>query len=100
MDAGSIAPVKSARILFPVAYVLSGDTIDNGQYFKSNDCDKDDYSRDCVGGETDVPASQQVQWQAHTRGQNILFADGHTKWYKGFDAGEMTFRYDSMHGWE
>jgi len=100
MDAGSIAPVKSARILFPVAYVLSGDTIDNGQYFKSNDCDKDDYSRDCVGGETDVPASQQVQWQAHTRGQNILFADGLTKWYKGFDAGEMTFRYDSMHGWE
>ena len=100
MDAGSIAPVKNARILFPVAYVLSGDTIDNGQYFKPNDCDKDDYSRDCVGGETDVPAYAQVQWQAHSKGQNILFADGHVMWYKGYDADEMTFRYDSMHGWE
>jgi prepilin-type N-terminal cleavage/methylation domain-containing protein/prepilin-type processing-associated H-X9-DG protein len=94
------APVKNTRILFPSALVLSGDTIDNAQYFDRNDCDKDDYSQDCVGGELDVPADEQVQWQAHTKGQNILFADGHTKWYKGYNVGEMTFRYDSMAGWE
>jgi len=97
---GGFAPVKNTSILFPTAYVLSGDTIDNAQYFATNDCDKDDYSQDCVGGEADVPANKQVQWQAHTKGQNILFADGHTKWYKGYNAGEMTFRYDSLSGWE
>ena len=93
-------PVKSTRILFPTAYVLSGDTIDNAKYFDRNDCDKDDYSQDCVGGELDVPATAQVHWQAHTKGQNILFADGHSKWYKGYNAVDMTFRYDSMTGWE
>jgi hypothetical protein len=39
-------------------------------------------------------------WQAHSLGQNLLFSDGHAKWYKGYDTNEMTFRYDSMHGWE
>ena len=98
--AGSFAADKNTRIQFPSAHVLAGDTIDNAQYFDRNDCDKDDYSQDCVGGETGVPANEQVQWQAHTRGQNILFADGHVKWYKGYNAAEMTFRYDSMTGWK
>jgi prepilin-type N-terminal cleavage/methylation domain-containing protein/prepilin-type processing-associated H-X9-DG protein len=92
-------PVKNTRILFPTAYVLSGDTIDNSQYFSADDCDKDDYSQDCVGGELDVPADQQVQWQAHSKGQNVMFADGHSKWYKGFNPGEMTFSYKAMTGW-
>ncbi|MEI9864420.1 MAG: prepilin-type N-terminal cleavage/methylation domain-containing protein [Limisphaerales bacterium] len=39
-------------------------------------------------------------WQVHSLGQNILFADGHAKWYKGYNTNEMTFRYDSMHGWQ
>ena len=98
--AGGFAAVKNTQISLPAAYVLSGDTIDNAQYFDRDDCDKDDYSQDCVGGELDVPANEQVQWQAHTKGQNLLFADGHTKWYKGYNAGEMTFRYDAMSGWE
>jgi prepilin-type N-terminal cleavage/methylation domain-containing protein/prepilin-type processing-associated H-X9-DG protein len=96
--ANGFAPVDSRRISFPAAFVLSGDTIDNDQYFSSDDSDKDDYTQNCVGGETNgTPA---VEWQAHGKGQNLLFADGHVKWYKGYDAGEMTFRYDSMHGWE
>jgi prepilin-type processing-associated H-X9-DG protein len=78
--------------------VLSGDTIDNGLYFATNDCDKDDYSQNCVGGPANgTPA---VGWQAHSKGQNVLFADGHSRWYKGYDTNEMTFRYDSLHGWE
>jgi prepilin-type N-terminal cleavage/methylation domain-containing protein/prepilin-type processing-associated H-X9-DG protein len=92
------APVKSTRLLFPFAYVLSGDTVDNGKYFDRNDCDKDDYSQNCVGGPANgTPA---VQWQAHSQGQNILFADGHSMWYRGYTPYEMTFRYDSMHRWE
>ncbi|HVU07982.1 MAG TPA: prepilin-type N-terminal cleavage/methylation domain-containing protein [Verrucomicrobiae bacterium] len=98
IDAGQFAAVKNTRILFPSAYVLSGDTIDNAQYFFRDDCDKDDYSQNCVGGE--VNGTPAVQWQAHNKGQNILFADGHAKWYKGYDTNEMTFRYASMHGWE
>jgi prepilin-type N-terminal cleavage/methylation domain-containing protein/prepilin-type processing-associated H-X9-DG protein len=98
--AGGFAPVKNTQILFPTAYVLSGDTIDNAQYFDRDDCDKDDYTQDCVGGEQDVPENEQVEWQAHRKGQNILFADGHAQWFKGYDTNAMTFRYNSMSGWE
>ena len=96
--ANGFAPVKSTLIQFPAAYVLSGDTIDNAQYFLREDCDKDDYSQNCVGGAAN--GSPVVQWQAHTKGQNILFADGHTKWYHGYNANEMTFRYSTMSAWE
>ncbi len=95
---GIFGSVKSTQISFPSAFVVSGDTIDNAQYFLREDCDKDDYTQNCVGGaDNGVPF---VQWKAHSRGQNILFADGHVKWYKGYDTNEMTFRYDSMHGWQ
>ena len=88
------ASADSKRILFPSAYVLSGDTLD----FETNDADKDDYTQNCVGG----PANgiQWEQWQAHNNGQNVLFADGHAKWYSGYNTNEMTFRYESIHGWE
>ena len=86
--------VDSKRIMFPSAYVLSGDTLD----FETNDADKDDYTQNCVGG----PANgiQWEQWQAHNNGQNVLFSDGHAKWYNGYNTNEMTFRYEAIHGWE
>jgi len=88
------ASVNSKQILFPAAYVLSGDTLD----FDPSDADKDDYSQNCVGGPTNgIPWEE---WQAHSGGQNILFADGHAKWFGGYNPNEMTFRYDSMHGWQ
>jgi prepilin-type N-terminal cleavage/methylation domain-containing protein/prepilin-type processing-associated H-X9-DG protein len=96
--AGGFAPVDVKRIRFPTAYVLSGDTIDNGQYFGQNDSDKDDYTQNCVGGPAN--GTPWVDWPAHSKGQNILFADGHAKWYNGYNTNEMAFRYDSMHGWE
>jgi len=92
--ADDFAPVDSKRILFPSAYVLSGDTAD----FATNDADKDDYTQNCVGGE--VNGTPAMVWQVHSKGQNILFDDGHTQWYKGYNTNDMTFRYDSMHGWE
>jgi prepilin-type N-terminal cleavage/methylation domain-containing protein/prepilin-type processing-associated H-X9-DG protein len=95
---GQEAAVNARQILFPAAYVLSGDTIDNGQYFSPDDADKDDYSQNCVGGF--VNGTPAVDWQAHNGGQQILFADGHVKWYRGYQTNEMTFRYDSMQGWE
>ena len=88
------AAVEVKRILLPSALVLAGDTLD----FNVEDCDKDDYTQNCVGGpENGIPWEE---WQAHSKGQNILFADGHSKWYKGYDTNEMTFSYTSMSGWE
>ena len=90
------APVDSKQIRFPDAYVLSGDTVWNTG--NSIDADKDDYTQNCVGGPANgTPAEE---WQMHSKGQNILFGDGHAKWYNGYDTNEMTFRYDSIHGWE
>ena len=93
----NFACLNGKEILFPAAYVLSGDAPWMGTECTS-DADKDDYSFNCVGGPTNgVPAKE---WQSHNRGQNILFDDGHAKWYRGYEINEMTFRYDSMHGWQ
>jgi prepilin-type N-terminal cleavage/methylation domain-containing protein/prepilin-type processing-associated H-X9-DG protein len=86
--------VNGRRILIPTAFVLGGDTVD----FDPLDADKDDYTQNCVGGAAN--GSPALDWQTHNRGQNLLFADGHAKWFKGYDTNEMTFRYDSMHGWQ
>jgi prepilin-type N-terminal cleavage/methylation domain-containing protein/prepilin-type processing-associated H-X9-DG protein len=104
--AGGFAPVNNNSIKFPSAYVLSGDTCgipnettdEDGQNFDPLDADKDDYSQNCVGGSAN--GSPYELWQVHALGQNILFADGHARWYKGYNAAEMTFRYDSIAGWE
>lgn len=105
--ASSFAPVNTTAIKFPSAYVLSGDTcgIPNkssgegtGETFDPLDADKDDYSQNCVGGETN--GTPYELWQVHSLGQNILFSDGHSRWYKGYNYNDMTFRYDSIQGWQ
>ena len=93
--AGDRASVDTRQILFPSFLVMGGDTID----FSPDDSDKDDYSQNCVGGET-VPGEPWAKWQTHNLGQNVLFADFHAKWYKAYSTNEMTFRYESIHGWE
>ena len=89
-----LASVISFKIQFPVAHVLTGDTLD----FDPLDADKDDYTYNCVGGAAN--GSPWLGWQAHRKGQNLAFEDGHVKWYPGYNPNEMTFRYDSMHGWQ
>lgn len=104
--ADEAASVNEQQIHFPSAQVLSGDTCgipnetidEDGGTFDPLDSDKDDYTQNCVGGEEN--GTPYELWRVHSLGQNILFADGHVKWYKGYDTNEMTFRYDSMHGWE
>jgi prepilin-type N-terminal cleavage/methylation domain-containing protein len=94
--ANGFASVDSKRIRFPAAYVLSGDTLD----FQPADADKDDYTQDCIGNAVDPNGNDTVEnWQAHGKGQNILFEDGHARFYKGYNTNEMTFRYDSMEWW-
>jgi len=94
------AAVNTRLIKYPAAYVLSGDTTSDAEkrIFYPEDADKDDYSQNCVGGREN--GLHYVQWQVHSLGQNILFDDGHTKWYKRYVTNEMTFRYDTMHSWQ
>ncbi len=104
--AEAFASVNNNAIKYPSAFVLSGDTCgipnettdEDGRNFDPLNADKDDYTQNCVGGSAN--GSPYELWQVHAYGQNILFADGHAKWCKGFSPAEMTFRYDSMSGWE
>jgi prepilin-type N-terminal cleavage/methylation domain-containing protein/prepilin-type processing-associated H-X9-DG protein len=100
--ASTFAAVKGTAILFPSAFVLSGDTAGTksngaGLQFDPQDADKDDYTQNCVGGAASPDITE--YWQIHSKGQNVMFADGHSKWYKGFNAGEMTFAYATMTNW-
>ena len=92
----SFASVDTREIKFTAAQVLSGDTA--WTTVGLTDADKDDYVNNCVGGATN--GNPWAGWQVHNQGQNILFTDAHVKWYKGYVPSEMTFRYDSMHGWQ
>ncbi len=94
------APVRSTAIMFPSAFVLGGDTagVKGGRIiFDPLDADKDDYTQNCVGGAADDSLTE--FWQIHSKGQNVMFADGHSKWYKIFNPGEMTFSYNVMTNW-
>jgi prepilin-type N-terminal cleavage/methylation domain-containing protein len=91
---GNRGSVNGRLILYSSALVLGGDTVD----FDPLDADKDDYDQNCVGGPTNgTPA---LAWQTHSLGQNIMLSDGHARWFKGYDANAMTFRYDSVHAWQ
>ena len=100
VETGVDAAIKSSRLLYPSSFVLGGDTcgIAGGAlHFNPLDADKDDYSQNCVGGAASDSVTE--YWQIHVKGQNVMFADGHAKWYKGFNPGEMTFGYNVMTNW-
>jgi prepilin-type processing-associated H-X9-DG protein len=83
------------------AFVLAGDTFSsvasNLTTFASFDCDKDDYSQNCVGGP--LNGSPWKEWRRHSGGQNILFTDGHVQWFAQYVPTLMTFRYDGLYAW-
>lgn len=91
VEAGDRESVDRRAIMFPSAYVLGGDTFSGPGMFAPDDCDKDDYSRNLVGGSD--------PWQRHGATQNLLFGDGRVQSYTGYDPLEMTFRYYVMAGW-
>jgi prepilin-type N-terminal cleavage/methylation domain-containing protein/prepilin-type processing-associated H-X9-DG protein len=103
---GNDAAVNATEIRFPSVYVLSGDTcgvpnqsVGEGPDFTFDplDADKDDYSQNCVGGPTN--GTPYELWQVHSGGQNVLFGDGHAKWYNSYNANEMTFHYTVIADW-
>lgn len=60
-------------------YILSGDT---NWAFDPTDADPDNYTQDTLFSFTSP---------AHSGSVNILFADGHVKSHRRFDAGQMTY---------
>jgi hypothetical protein len=96
--ANSYAPLDSKQIRFHTAYVLSGDAPWYDTKNNINDADKDDYTHNCVGGK--INGTPAKAWQMHNRGQDLLFEDGHARWYQGYVTNEMTFRYESIQGWK
>jgi prepilin-type N-terminal cleavage/methylation domain-containing protein/prepilin-type processing-associated H-X9-DG protein len=94
----AFAATDTRRIAYPTAFVVSGDTFSRNGSFSVTDADKDDYSQNCVGGEANGTPS--IEWQRHNSGQNLLFADGHVKRFTRYNPELMTFRYDSMQGWQ
>jgi len=102
VSTGTFGSLNGAAILFPSAFVLGGDTAGTltnsaGLKFDPQDADKDDYSQNCVGGAANEGITE--YWQIHSKGQNVMFADGHSKWYKGYNPREMTFAYKVMTNW-
>jgi prepilin-type N-terminal cleavage/methylation domain-containing protein len=101
-DNDAACSLDSRMIVYPAALVISGDTGWNPATplitGTNEDADKDDYTQNCVGGA--VNGSPAMIWQVHTDTQDLLFADGHARGYKGYNTNEMTFRYDSIHGWQ
>ncbi len=106
LQANAFASLNETSIRFPSAYVLSGDTCGvpnntvgegNGRTFDPYDADKDDYVQNCVGGPNN--GTPYELWQVHSGGQNILFSDGHSKWYNSYNANEMTFHYTVIASW-
>jgi len=85
-------------------FVLAGDTVSGPNIgsglFQPLDCDKDDYSQNCVGGPANAGGQNWLDWRRHGNGQNILFADGHVQHYSQYKPADMTFRYDTPAGWE
>jgi prepilin-type N-terminal cleavage/methylation domain-containing protein/prepilin-type processing-associated H-X9-DG protein len=102
MAEGRLAAVKTMAIRYPACFVLSGDTAGTatnsaGLQFDPLDADKNDCTQNCIGGAADPSITE--FWQIHAGGQNVLFADGHTRWYRGFSEYEMTFAYTNLAYW-
>jgi len=97
IDAGNKrASVCRKRIRYPATFILSGDC---NCLFNEEDCDKDDYSQNCLGFEEWKTDSTHYLKPYHSGGLNVLFADGHVSWFTEFEPDKMTFRYYSFSPW-
>ncbi len=93
-------PVLRSLIEYPSALILGGDC--NYKPFNILDCDRDDYTQECLGW-WDVLGGKDTDkyWMPwHSKGLNVIFADGHVRWFDRFDGAKMTYSYDAYTTWK
>ena len=88
----TFASVKREFIRYSSSFVLSGDT---NFKFEEPDCDKDDYTQNCLGWTEDSKHRK----PSHAGGLNVAFADYHVKNFASYDPKRMTFRYKEYSDW-
>ena len=100
IDAGQYAPVNAAKIMFPsdLSWLVIRRGRWTGRFFLTRSTRTRMILHRIVWVGAADPSLTEY-WQVHSKGQNILFADGHSKWYKYFNAGDMTFGYNVMTNW-
>ncbi len=90
--------VRQDWFQYPSIYVLGGDC--NRKPFSPQDCDRDDYTQDCLGWKQIASAQPDIFWNPwHRNGLNVMFADGHVNWYDQFVSNAMTFVYNDYTNW-
>lgn len=91
--------VRRSMIEYPAAFVLGGDC--NYKPFDIMDCDRDDYSQNCLGWWDTLGGKETNEYWLpyHNRGLNVIFADGHVSWFDRYEPGLMTFSYDDYTDW-
>jgi len=89
---GGPASTSRKKILYPSAFVMGGDS---DYRFSEPDCDKDDYTQNCLGWKEDADHRA----PHHSGGLNVLFGDGHVAWHDNYDPSDMTFRYGEYSDW-
>ncbi len=92
--------VRRSRIEYPSAQILGGDC--NRKPFDITDCDRDDYTQNCLGWWSLVNNGKDtsIYWLPwHSKGLNVIFADAHVSWFKEFDGAKMTYSYDDYATW-
>jgi len=86
-------------IEYPSVYVLGGDC--NRIPFTPEDCDRDDYTQQCLGWKDLALAAPEIFWEPwHDGGLNVIFADAHVNWYTNFVGNAMTFSYNDYKNWD
>jgi prepilin-type N-terminal cleavage/methylation domain-containing protein len=78
-------------IRYPSAFVIAGD---NNFNFPEPDCDKDDYTQNCLGWVADA-----THWKPQHGGLNVTFQDTHVKLFKKYEDRKITFRYKEYSDW-
>jgi prepilin-type N-terminal cleavage/methylation domain-containing protein/prepilin-type processing-associated H-X9-DG protein len=90
--------VRRSLIEYPSAHVLGGDC---NRIFARWDCDRDDFTQQCLGWTDVVAAEPDRYWNRwHKGGLNVIFADAHVNWYTKFTPNAMTFSYNDYKNWE
>ncbi len=89
--------VRRTLIEYPSAHILGGDC---NRIFARWDCDRDDFTQQCLGWTEVVEKYPGEYWERwHKGGLNVIFADTHVNWYTSYAGNLMTYSYNNYTDW-